>query len=931
MSVEPAPTVVVGVGQAGINVIKQLHSSDGLGWGEKYDKYFDYIAIDSSTNEVTNTPREVTEVVLQEPNKYTEADKEVYPYLTSELEIGSKGAKRQRPIGRYKLDNLDTPSWDSHRSKVRDAIERHARDCNQDPDIRAQQLNVIHIHSLGGGTGSGTFPLFGYMLDDVTDKLEVSLGVATYTAGIGVVPELRQSLDVGVPPGDNRYYANMYAALSDLKKMIEASPDDPLPFYLYSMIAEINEDLKNFDVDNHRPSAQLTSSPYRHYYLIGVDEDQVDGDNKRLGPESHRAKVNNTIVAAIYGLAMYGNQIENWFETAQGNDQFGSFGQTQFRIPIDDVRDYCELDENIEALREEVAPRDGDTEGNLIQRRKKKINNREQLQAILDDPSEILKEYEDSESIRADVSEQIERNIPSGRNVLKTSSEDIQTIIEYLVDTYDDKIIAFAMQRAEERVENQGEGIRESWREVVESKYKELEVANEDGFGHNTATTNEKDGELGRYIDKQIEDLEQAMDEEDEDGGILSRIFGGGGDYQEWIEKYRSHKEELNEYREKRNQLKAIKQEIRSRRADVLQDTIRPRVDRLNREIENLREEIDQKEDELSDLTKDRSRKLENLSDAEYGARTGRLALDKQKIREELDRETLEEDLNSLMDFKREGYLARELRDMIEGRVKRSYAWQSTLMSWREGSSREYEIGDRGNTIRDIWMLHSDENSDLPDINITEAGNHSFKSSGGEEDDVFPTFEDPYTIQLMTYCLDSPFTDLNVYADLEEAAEEGWLDAIVDEWRDYRLAFAYPEWYSPEIQRVFDFDQSQKLPKPPELDISNVKVEKEAGELKNWISSYGLASYLWQGDEWDDYFGFVTHNEFDRIGWKHYLDDEHGLSYDEMRDLAPSGRPTKLWMGDTEFTWDDLLEEIQERILEEYGIKVEFVGEESDT
>ena len=932
MSVEPAPTVVVGVGQAGINVINRLNSGDGLGWGDEYDKYFNYIAIDSSSNEVRNAPDRATQVHLRSPQKNIKTDQRAYPYLTEDLEIGEKGAQRQRPIGRYKLDNRDMPSWDAHFDKISGAIENHMRTCRQDPDINARQINVIHVHSLGGGTGSGTFPLVAHMLNEITDNLSGSAGgMNIYTAGIGVVPEIMHNLDTFSPPGDNRYYANAYAALKDLSKLIDADSDDPLPIYLYSKIANLNEGLTTFNLDRLDPQDQVTSSPYRHYFLVGVDEDQVDGDNKQGGPETYRSMVNNTMMAAIYGLSMYGNEIENWFQTAKGHFQFGSFGQTQLTIPIEDIRAYCSLNERIDELRREVDAMDEEREGELIERRKEKIADRRALEAILENPSEVVKEYEDSEAVRSDVAEQVERRINSGNNIIETTTEDINQIVDNLRDVFDDRIVAYAMDRAEERIENEGAGIRESWREVVNAKYKQLEVASEDGYGHNVATTSEKVGELQRFLDDKIEELQQTVEEQKEeeegDDGILNKIFGGGGDspdYREWLDAYRAHKEGLNEYQRNRDQLRALKQEVRSRRADVLQDTIRPKVDRLNDEIEDLRRQIERKQEELGELIEDREDKVDELTDAEYGGRIGLLALDEEKIRKELDRGTLEEELTSLSAFYEQDYLARDLAEQIQNRIGQCYAWDSTLMSWNDEDDEL--IGDNPNAVRDIWMLHSDENSNLPDFDITGAGVHEFRSSGDENDDIFPSFEDPYTVQFLSYTLDSPLTDLRVYTELDRAAEEGWLDATIDVWRDYRLAFAYPEWYDREIQKVFAIETSTELPELPELDERKITVEKQDGEFKAWISSHGLASYLWSGDEWDDFNGYITVEGYDHVGWKHYLSEEYGLTYDDMRAVVPSGRTAELWHAD-EITWGDLLEEVQENLIKKHGVEVKLTRE----
>lgn len=923
MSVEPAPTIVVGVGQAGINVINGLHDSDGMGWGDQYNKYFDYVAVDSSSNEVRNAPDKATQVVLQSPQRHKKADQQAYPYLTEDLQVNEKGAKRQRPIGRYKLDNTETPSWDAHFEAISNAIRNHMRACRQDPDINAKQLNVVHVHSLGGGTGSGTFPLIAHMLNEITDALQGAAGgMNIYTAGVGVVPEVVHNLDTLNPPGDNRYYANAYAALKDLEKLIDASPDDPLPVYLYSRLADIHEQLNAFNIDRLDHQAEITSSPYRHYFLLGVNEDQIDGDNKMGGPETYRSMVNNTIVAAIYGLSMYGNEIENWFETAEGNVQFGSFGQTQLSIPIEAIRDYCSLEESLETLRTEVASEGDDREGVLGEKRQEKIQERDALQAILDDPSEILKEFDESEAIRGDVTEQVERRIKPGNNVTETTKGDIDTIVENLSGTYDDRLLAYALDRAEERVEAEGEGVRESWREVVNSKYKQLEVASEDGYGHNVATTSEKAGELQRYLNEKIDELEEAIDEQEDEGGWLDIDLFGDPDHQDWLNAYRKHREDLNGYQQARDQLKALKKEIRTQREQILQDTIRPRIDRLNEEIEGLRAEINQKRDELTEIQEDKEDKIAEITDAEYGERIGLLALDEEKVRNELDRETLEQELTSLVSFDENGFLARDLADRIEGRIGQSYAWDSALMSWKDESDVQ-NIGERTKAVRDIWMLNSEENSDLPEFDVTGAGRHEFRRSGEGGDSIFPRFEDPYTIQFLSYTLDSPLTDLQVYADLEEAAKEGWLDAIIDVWTDYRLAFAYPEWYDRDIQKVFAIETSTEVPKLPELDETKIRVEKDGGELKNWISSHGIASYLWNGDEWDDFSGYITVDGYDHVGWKHYLRDEYDLTYNDMRDVVPSGRTAKLWHAD-QISWDDLLKEVRENLITKHGVDMEL-------
>jgi hypothetical protein len=217
-------------------------------------------------------------------------------------------------------------------------------------------------------------------------------------------------------------------------------------------------------------------------------------------------------------------------------------------------------------------------------------------------------------------------------------------------------------------------------------------------------------------------------------------------------------------------------------------------------------------------------------------------------------------------------------------------------------------------------MLHSEENSDLPDFDIKAAGRHEFLRSTDEN---FPPFTDPYTIQFLTHCLDWPLTDTQLYDSLEEAEEIGWFEKVVD--GDYRLAFGYPEWYGREIQEAFRIERSEELPKLPELDVQRIDVNKSDGELKNWVSSYGLASYLWNADEWDDYKGFIRVANFESPGWKHVL-EQHGLEYSDMREIVPSGRPVHAWMAG-QIAWEELLDEIRDNLVDKAGVDVKFTGD----
>lgn len=923
---EPAPTVVVGVGKAGIDVINTLHESDGFGWGEAYDDYFDYVAIDSNANDVVSAPEKATPVLLDSSAKTAAWDKEHYPYLTPLMDIYERGTGRQRPVGRYKLDNVGSPTWDDHYNKINDAIRNHLNDMQRGLDTNTNQFNVIHVHSLGGGTGSGTFPLLAAMLDEMTRSLQAESSVTIYTAGIGVVPEITTDMDVLTPPGDPRYYANTHAALQDLNKLLTATVDDPLPVHLYSRHVESNEDLNSLTHTELEPHLEIARRPYRHYFLVGVDEAQIAGSNAMAGPETYRAAVDNTIGAAIYGLAMYGGAIENWEGDIQARDQFGSFGQTRLSVPIEEVRAYCELNEQVAELREQVAPTDDHRQGRLIEEREKKIAERDDLQAIVDDPVTILSEYEDSERIRNEVEERIKRNVPRGDTVLETTTDDIDTLVETVREQYDERIVAFAMDETAEYIQEQGEDVKTAWRELVNEKYRELEVKSEVDFG-SADTTEGKATELRRFIEERIEEIEQRIAERQkkESEKFFPTIFDDP-DYEAWLDTYRDHRAELDEQERRKEQLASLTNEVRNRRDEVLEETI-VRLETLRDEVMDLRREIKDKQDRLREIRAEREAKIEELTDAEYGERLGYLALDEQKVREDLDAATLEEELTSLAAFDEKGYLQHDFADVADSRIKQAYAWESALLTWSDEDISPSAFADSAETIRDIWMLHSEENSDLPAFDLIGAGSHEFHRSG--EDGAFPPFEDPYTVQFLTYTLDSPLSRLKIYTELENAAEDSTLDELVDEideWEDHRWAFAYPEWYPEEIQ--IDERFSVELPALPELDIKAVQRDADGREFHAWVCEYGIAEYLWHGEEWDDYLGDPTvkgDNKQDGVvGWKHTLGNDYGLELADVRAAIPSNRPAALWLGGV-ISWEELLEEVGETLLKDHGLDVTLV------
>lgn len=220
------PTVIVGVGKAGISVLKRLHQSNGHEWGGKYDTSFEYVAVDTDTHELHIAPNEANTVQLDTPSRKRKTDTQAYPYLAEELHFIEKGTARQCPIGRYKLD--DEANWNKTAKTIRTAVTNVANGVKNNSDIDVQQLNIVHVHSLAGGTGSGTFPLIAHLLQNTAENVENTHNVTTYVGGIGLCPELPRDINQETPPGDPRHYANASAALKTSK--LSSGPRPIIPY-----------------------------------------------------------------------------------------------------------------------------------------------------------------------------------------------------------------------------------------------------------------------------------------------------------------------------------------------------------------------------------------------------------------------------------------------------------------------------------------------------------------------------------------------------------------------------------------------------------------------------------------------------------------------------------------------------------------------------
>lgn len=698
MSDRLSRTVVIGVGEAGIDVLTALAAGDGLGWGTEYDNRFEYIAIAADPATLQRAPTDTTEVRLPVASNAFANARSTHPYLLRVHSAETDGVGRHRSVGRYALDSRDRDP----RTNLHDALKGVLNALlKRTDDSRPPSCNVVHVHSMEDGIGSGSFPLVAYTIDEVTSDLRERCGMSINTTGVGFVPEPVHGVGSGfesvVPPAERWRYANTYAALRDIEKVTLANFDDPLPVYFHGERDQYGD--QPFVAEESLPEGRIDHSPYNHYFLVGNDMRGTDGAGD--GVETHTNRIRE-VVAAIYGIAALGQRIHSWLPPPAGMAHFGSFGQAQLSLPTAQIRRYCRLTNRVRNLKGQVDATDA-----------------------------------------------------SGN------------------------------------------------------------------------TRQQTDNPVGTFVE------------------LRARLVAA------WAE----------------------------------------------------REAV-----------------IERLTTPQYNAHTGQLALDEGMVRRELDREALRTELTSLSAFHEAGYLARDLQVVMESRIPLASAWQSPLLTWSETTGTG-TVGDHYGGRREVWMLHSEENTTLPEVDRHGAGQHVFRRSGTGAP--FPPFGDPYTIQFLTYCIDAPLSDLKLYAELDGAAGDQ-LNALLKIQNDYRSSFAYPEWYGRDIRQYFGIRTRVELPRPPELDLNIIQIERSGEKLVAWVSSHGLASYLWLADEWDRYQGYITTHGTDIVGWRAKL-AAHGLTYQDLRAVIPNGEPVRRWVAG-ELSWDKLLSRITNRLAEQEGISVAFAG-----
>lgn len=917
------PTYVIGVGQAGINVMNTLHE---VARENDDEEKFAFAAIDTDVDALNSTPREALNFQLEIEDDFIDEDRADYPYLTSRMNLEDKGARRQRPVGRYKLDNRN--EFTSTFEQVWKEIESHYSDHSADLGPQQASFDIFLIHSLGGGTGSGTYPLLLTMLNRIAEDLGSD---HVYTAGMGVAPEIPMNEGGQGPiplPGSPIYYPNAHAALHDLEKMElleiinNTTHDDDLS-------DEVVEESREIELPVHSTQSRTSGRrshvsrftldggpPFDDYWLVGVDEGDIDGQIAgETGPETYRQEINQIMARSLYSITQFSNGAENW---TQGKSVLGSVDQAEVHVAHDEVRAYAELKAERETKQERKDEEIPDEISEL----------EEEIEELKARKADLTLEDIDDEDLKRDVRNRLNKaGFRTGQGIIENkSSSDIEEILDAIEAEYDIEGQIIAVDVIDEKLRQQEGGapaIEEEHEEIVQnlwSKYNLQTLPGNSGI----KTITGKAEETRSYLESEISEYKEI--EEEWDPGPLGKlqdalppvvgIFESERENaREWLDALQSDYDDLERIMGTWGRVTGMQEVVSDRRRDI-RGQITAKMNELEEEIDALREEQEALADEIRTKEREMDSKLETLTAAQTSMRQADLPLVESEL-QDIDLDLVENHLDNLSDYVDEGLLDEtKVRRALSQRVGFAASWKNNVI---DGDTNNTDVPVYATDTDEFWFLYHPANRDLLDLIDTATDADIEKEPGGELEHL----SDPYRIEYVTFTRRGPVSRLKLYQRLNSLDDNGRLADLAGQYEDHLQSFAYPEWYDDrEIQNAFDADLHVTVTRPPEMELGRVdKPDLSEGELKNFVNSSGLDSYIWEGNMWDPYE--PADERF--TGWRDKLRGE-GVTWNDLQTSTPDLELKKRW-NTGQADWDALVDAYRQNLIENTGVEVRFGDE----
>lgn len=316
------PTLVIGVGMGGIRVLQTLadmaRQNDDL-------EYYRFIAIDSSEKDLEDRIKDrsvISKIAITETGLDIGGYIRECPYLPDGLKAKGVGAVRDRAYARFLLDiNIVKVN-----RAVSDAL-RQLRDLwKKQISTGTQEVLIWLVHSLGGGTGSGSFPTLAVTVSQLAKEILGNAGIKTYIYCVGILPSASNIQDISFATFDRKFLANSYAALTELNLLA-----DPKGL-----------SLSRLDPSGGRTSIPISERPFDRYFLFGLNEDQISNmkDDEADEVEEYLKSSNKVIANMMYALPHYPGGLENLWHNVRS--PFITFSESELYVPLTDMKRVAE-------------------------------------------------------------------------------------------------------------------------------------------------------------------------------------------------------------------------------------------------------------------------------------------------------------------------------------------------------------------------------------------------------------------------------------------------------------------------------------------------------------------------------------------------------------------------------------------------------------
>lgn len=913
----PLPTFVVGAGRGGIEIMQTLAD---VVERDDHSKYFEFVGIDTDTDTFRDLPDDTTTIELNAPTSFEAEDRRKYAYLTEEMEIGVKGAERQRPVGRYKLDSRGTPDFSDHFDLLWKSAREHLQELENSYEPSRDSYNLFLVHSLGGGTGSGTFPLLGTVLSHIGDALEQRYGIDIYVGGIGVAPQITQDPEIVKPKGQSIYYPNAHASLQELSKLIGAD-QDPLDIPLYcrsfgrgGQRTDIDESVEASFQGNSLP---VDRTPFSNYWLVGVEEDLIMGGGGFSDIENYGEMVDRQVAESIHALSQMDESVENWATDVNGLATLGAVGQSEIRIPHREIRDYCELkhdrDEKQTHLESEIPDKISEIKAEI-----------EDLESVKSDPSQVGATRSDVDNVETLVRSKLEQRLGVGSALVDgNTAEDIQSVISDFGDDYGPGMMLLAVERLDEMLDHPSAvpAVEDHWETVVGQQWEGWNMNSKSEFGGSDVRTHQgKEGALEKYFDQTIAEYEKEL--ESRDPGALDKIppvisltESTREEYQRWLDNLRDSQQQLLEADNRYNRVQAM--------VDASDEFHREAKEAIDAQIADQREGITALEEEVRELEREvkrHDREIDELASQltkrdRAGQRLSILPLREESL-DDLTLERIKNELTSLNKYVGEFVDKEDLRVGIKKIQNNAKAWEDPT------ATMDYDGITPKRDRQELWILYHEDNEEYADNYVSNISGAKTRKAGQSE---LGYSDDPYSIQFVSFNNEGPVEGLQLFQRYEKMRESGMLDSMAGKFGDYRASYAYPEWYSREIQKSRKISKRQMTGRPPELDPERVEKADfgSEGERRNYIKTNGLDLFLWHGTMWE-HFDFRKDEDDVFQGWEQTVD---GLTFRQLQQATPDEELKARWLAG-QAGWDEILDAYTRNLEDGERLELSFESED---